>query len=130
MGTMNQKEFFELADQYLRGELSAEEQAAFESFCAEHPSYAAQLHQHREFVAHMKETSHRIDFKNVLAQSAKEYHKTQSKTTKVVPMKQSTVISLMESICSSRGICGIWHIMVERLLQQPRKGFFRLQCIA
>ncbi len=107
MGTMNQKEFFELADQYLRGELSAEEQAAFESFCAEHPSYAAQLQQHREFVAHMKETSHRIDFKNVLAQSAKEYHKTQSKTTKVVPMKQSTVISLWERIKASSLVAAV-----------------------
>jgi serine protease Do len=45
MGTMNQKEFFELADQYLRGELPAVEKVAFESFCAENPSYAAQLQQ-------------------------------------------------------------------------------------
>jgi len=119
MGTMNQKEFFELADQYLRGELSAEEKAAFESFCADQPSYAAQLQQHREFVANMKETSQRLDFKNALAQSAKEYHKTQNNPAKVVPIKQSAVISLWS----------IWHIMAERLLQQPRESIFRLQCI-
>ncbi|MGB3108259.1 trypsin-like peptidase domain-containing protein [Sphingobacterium siyangense] len=107
MGTMNQKEFFELADHYLRGELPAEEKAAFESFCADQPSYAAQLQQHREFVANMKETSQRLDFKNALAQSAKEYHKTQNKPAKVVPIKQSTVISLWERIKASSLVAAV-----------------------
>lgn len=107
MGTMNQSEFFEWADQYLRGELAAAEEAAFESFCAEHPSYAAQLQQHRDFIAHMKETSQRLDFKNALAKSAKEYHQSQSRTTKVVPMKQSAVISLWERIKASSLVAAV-----------------------
>ncbi|MGE8425091.1 MAG: hypothetical protein ACN6PI_19805, partial [Sphingobacterium siyangense] len=55
----------------------------------------------------MKETSQRLDFKNALAQSAKEYHKTQNKPAKVVPIKQSTVISLWERIKASSLVAAV-----------------------
>ncbi|AIM35760.1 S1C family serine protease [Sphingobacterium sp. SG20118] len=97
---MSQQEFFELADRYLRDEMVKEERSSFESFCAENPSFSAQLAQHRQFLDTLQSSETRIDFKNQLAQSAKNYHRSQQHT-RVIPMKQTKIVSLWAKLKAS-----------------------------
>lgn len=97
---MSQQEFFELADRYLRDEMVKEERSSFESFCAENPSFSAQLTQHREFVNNLKATQARVDFKQQLAQVAKGYHKSHHQA-QVIPMKQTKIVSLWAKLKAS-----------------------------
>src|SRR5690606_31384081 len=100
MSMMSQQEFFELADRYLRDEMVKEERSSFESFCAENPSFSAQLAQHRQFLDTLQSSETRIDFKNQLAQSAKNYHRSQQHT-RVIPMKQTKIVSLWAKLKAS-----------------------------
>lgn len=88
MRRLSQQQFYELADQYLRKELNDTDRLAFEAFCAENPSFSAQLSQHKEFISHMQATSRRMDFKSQLALSAKEFRKTQAKELKIAKQAQ------------------------------------------
>ena len=97
---MSQQEFFELADRYLRDEMVKEERSSFESFCAENPSFLAQLTQHREFLNNLKETQARVDFKQQLAQAAKGYHQSHHQA-QVIPMKQTKIVSLWAKLKAS-----------------------------
>jgi len=92
---MSQQEFFDLADQYLRKELNDSDAAAFEAFCAENPSFSAQLAQHEAFIAQMQGSSQRVDFKNQLQKAAKNYHSAQAPIRRL-PETEKKVISMSE----------------------------------
>ncbi|QQS97257.1 trypsin-like peptidase domain-containing protein [Sphingobacterium spiritivorum] len=92
MAMMSQQEFYDLADRYLRNEMTTEERVSFEAFCAENPTFSIQLQQHRIFISDMQSVSARMDFKNQLKNVSASYHrshkhKTQTKETPVVPIQ-------------------------------------------
>src|SRR5690554_6335282 len=66
MSMMSEYEFINLADQYLMHELTAEQRAAFESYCAQHPEAASRLEQHRQFLAKLEKHARRATFKQKL----------------------------------------------------------------
>lgn len=74
MRRLSQQEFVEWADAYLRGELSAEERISFERYCNEEPREAAQLEEHKAFLADFKQVDARINFKRALTSTATKYH--------------------------------------------------------
>lgn len=83
---MQRHDFIEWADQYLRGELTAEDSIAFESFCRTEPGYAELFEQHRSFVQDLKKNEMRHAFQQSLmaegdAFETTKYHKTAQKTT-------------------------------------------------
>ncbi|ERJ60194.1 S1C family serine protease [Sphingobacterium paucimobilis] len=83
---MQRHDFIEWADQYLRGELAAEDAIAFENFCQTEPSYAEVFEQHRLFVQDLEKNETRHAFQQALiaegnAFEATKYHKTGQKTT-------------------------------------------------
>lgn len=73
MRGLSQQEFIEWADLYLRGELSRDEQIKFEEYCAEQPQHADQFAQHKSFLADLKKTEARINFKKNLNLTAEHY---------------------------------------------------------
>ncbi|GHE43175.1 trypsin-like peptidase domain-containing protein [Sphingobacterium griseoflavum] len=73
MEGLRQQEFIEWADQYLRGELSPEEQSAFEKYCVEYPAYAAVFAEHKAFLQRLKQADARLVFKERLNKNAIKY---------------------------------------------------------
>lgn len=63
---MQRHDFINWADQYLRGELSDEENHSFESFCNDNPEFAQLLDQHIAFLKQWQETEQYNSFKNAL----------------------------------------------------------------
>jgi serine protease Do len=88
MKSLNQQEFIEWADAYLRGELSQEDQLRFETYCAETPAKAELFAQHKAFLTTMKRAESRSNFKRNLQHVAQDYHKTHNPkpTTKVISL--------------------------------------------
>ncbi|WDF69445.1 trypsin-like peptidase domain-containing protein [Sphingobacterium oryzagri] len=73
MKGLSQQEFIAWADSYLRGELSDEERARFEAYCAEQPQHAEQFAQHKNFLSDFNKTDARINFKKNLSYTAEHY---------------------------------------------------------
>lgn len=71
---MNQFDFLELADRYLKDEMDREERFSFEVLCDSNPEYASLLSQHKEFLDKMKETANRLIFKSTVEQVSNAYH--------------------------------------------------------
>jgi len=74
MRSLNQQEFIDWADLYLRNELTAADRQRFELFCAENPSYEESFAQHKSFLADYRQAQERLDFKAVLTSAAEDYH--------------------------------------------------------
>lgn len=70
---MQRHKFIEWADQYLRGELHAEEAKAFLDFCEAHPEYADILEEHQSFLQDIKAFEARRAFKANLIEKGKQH---------------------------------------------------------
>ncbi len=68
---MRRHEFLDWADQYMRGELSKEDQIAFEEYCKEHPEAAVLLEEHTTFLTLWKDTEERKAFQLSLVKEGK-----------------------------------------------------------
>lgn len=73
MRSLNQQEFIEWADAYLREELSPEDRLQFETACATDPKKAELFAQHKAFLATMKKVESRANFKHNLEEVAQDY---------------------------------------------------------
>jgi len=63
---MSEHDFLDLADRYLRNELTDKQRASFEAYCKEHPSEAQRLDEHRQFIAQLEKHARRAAFKRKL----------------------------------------------------------------
>ncbi|HLS96704.1 MAG TPA: serine protease [Sphingobacterium sp.] len=87
MRKLNQQEFIEWADAYLRGELSDEQRVWFEGYCKEHPDEATKFEEHAAFLSTFKTAEARLDFKKSLSETAHHYHTThRTERTRVVSL--------------------------------------------
>lgn len=71
MSIMQRHDFINWADQYLKGELNADEVLSFENFCLQNPEYTALLNQHTAFLNQWKETEKRNSFKEALIKESR-----------------------------------------------------------
>ncbi|HMR20170.1 MAG TPA: serine protease [Sphingobacterium sp.] len=77
---MRREEFLDWADQYLRGELEAQDILAFEKFCEENSGYAEILEQHRSFLEVWKRTERRKVFQSALIAEGKNIRPKEDKS--------------------------------------------------
>lgn len=82
---MSEHEFLELADRYLRNELTAEQYAAFESYLKQHPEEAQRFDNHSQFLAQLQKHGRRGTFKHQLQE-------TTHRSTAALPTRQETPI--------------------------------------
>ncbi|NGM62803.1 trypsin-like peptidase domain-containing protein [Sphingobacterium sp. SGG-5] len=68
---MRRQDFLDWADQYMRGELSKEDQIAFEEYCKEHPEITVLLEEHTSFLKLWKDTEERKALRLALAKEGK-----------------------------------------------------------
>src|SRR5690606_5286637 len=69
---MRRQDFLDWADQYMRGELSKEDQIAFEEYCKEHPEITVLLEEHTSFLKLWKDTEERKALRLALAKEGKD----------------------------------------------------------
>ncbi len=63
---MSEHDFLDLADRYLRNELTDEQRTAFEAYCQQHPDEGVRLEEHRQFIAQLEKHARRAEFKGKL----------------------------------------------------------------
>lgn len=68
MRRLNEQEFIEWADRYLRGELDSEETQRFEQYCVTYPEDAKVFAEHQSFIKTFKQTDKRSNFKATLSE--------------------------------------------------------------
>lgn len=95
---MRREEFLDWADQYLRGELQAEDALAFERFCDENTEYGAILKEHKSFIQLWKETEKRKIFRSTLIEES------QTIATKGRSSNKGIVLSLWKKVQINAGI--------------------------
>ena len=91
MKYVNQQEFINWADAYLRDELSEDERLRFEQYCAANPEREQLFSEHAAFIQQLKAHVAQQQFKTQLTEVAEDYQDTAS------PAEESTkVVSLWE----------------------------------
>lgn len=73
MRGLNEQDFIEWADAYLRDELLEEERRQFEAYCKANPQQAELLIWHQTFVNNMRKADSRAQFKQKLARAGEGY---------------------------------------------------------
>lgn len=81
MSEMRRDEFLDWADQYLRGDLQAEDALAFEKFCETNHEYTEILEQHISFLEVWKDTEKRNSFQTALITEGKNFQVKGEKST-------------------------------------------------
>jgi len=85
MKSLNQQQFLDWADRYLRHELTAEDRQRFEDFCRENPDADQLFKEHKEFVHTFNRVDARSGFKRILRDTATVYHlENPKKTVKII----------------------------------------------
>lgn len=98
MNKMQKHEFINWADQYLRGDLTADEVASFETFCHDNPEYTEILNQHSSFLDQWQETERHNAFKNALIQEGENIAPLQTKT------ETSKIVSIWKKLQINIGV--------------------------
>lgn len=88
MKDLNEQDFLEWADAYLREELSEEEKRQFEAYCEAKPVQKELLEWHQTFVGDLKKADARVNFQRDLIRIAQGYGKSYQpkSTTKVISL--------------------------------------------
>lgn len=88
MRSLNQQEFLDWSDLYLRNELTAADRQRFEQFCAANPDYKSSFEQHQAFLQDYRTATDKLAFKSMLSDTVAAYHSTTAtkSPTKVVSL--------------------------------------------
>lgn len=98
---MQRHDFINWADQYLRGELEAEDKASFEAFCAANPEFASILEEQRSFIELLKQTEAKNNFVNLLRQEANQV---KLESTEVQSAETPKIISIWRKLQINAGV--------------------------
>ena len=101
MAYMQRHDFINWADQYLRGELDEDDQAAFEAFCANNPEFSTILEEQIAFISLLKETEAKNNFVNLLRNESENIHFDQPNETLG---QQSKIISIWRKLQINAGV--------------------------
>ena len=95
---MQRHDFINWADQYLRGELDADDRAAFEAFCAANPEFASILEEQRDFIDLLNQTEAKNNFLNSLRAESENFHFNEEKE------EEPKIISIWKKLQINAGV--------------------------